>query len=112
MVRVISAICVLFLMTSCSLISTSDCPSDLSIQRSPVDITLSVGDQFTGHLSLRGCHDRVEIHDTYTWVSEDTTVLTVDRSTGVATAVKSGSTRLLVETATYGEYVVSRVTVR
>ena len=112
MIRVISAMCILFLMAACSLISTSDCPSVLTVQRSPADTTLSVGQQFTGHLSLRGCHDRVEINDVYTWVSEDTTVLTVDRSTGVATAIKAGSTQLLVRTATYGEYVVSRVTVR
>jgi len=112
MVRIISVIGVAFVMTGCSLFSSSDCPSDLTIQRSPIDTTLSVGQQFTGHLSLRGCHDRVEIHDIYTWISEDPTVLAVDRSTGLATAIRAGSTRLHAQTATYGDYVVSAVTVR
>ena len=109
-IRLIPLLLLVASAPSCSL-PTGHCDA-LGIQIDPAQVTLTVGQQFTAHLTLRRCKNGAVIHDPQTWSSQDTTVARVNASNGVTTAVGVGETQLLVTTPTYGDYVGPRVTVR
>jgi hypothetical protein len=89
----------------CDLPFTSgDCATALLIQVAPAETTLSVGQRFTSRISLKGCRGRTDINETWAWTSADTTVVRVEPTTGVATAVGAGRAQLHARDATYGSY--------
>jgi hypothetical protein len=69
------------------------CLGDLSSVFTPNDTTISVGQQFTAHVALFACGSKTAAN-TFSWASQDSTVVRVDMSTGVVTAVGKGNTRL------------------
>jgi hypothetical protein len=115
MMRILKALLILpGMAAACSNPFFSDhCADALTVRAIPTDTTLSVGQRFTAALYLSGCRDGSEqLHDTFSWGAEDTTVVRVDPISGVVTAVGSGQTRLVVHGARYGPQGGTSITVR
>jgi len=63
---------------------TTPCDGDvLYVHPVPGDTTVAIGQQFTARISVSTCGKRA-VDDTFTWSSEDTTVLRVERETETA----------------------------
>jgi hypothetical protein len=100
-------------LAACSaIVPTSDCADDLRLLPVPGDTTVAVGQQFTARLQLSTCGGRRQISDALEWSTLDSSVVKVDRKTGVVTGVTAGRTRLMATSATYGSLPAGYVTVR
>jgi hypothetical protein len=91
---------------------TTPCDGDvLYVHPVPGDTTVAIGQQFTARISVSTCGKRA-VDDTFTWSSEDTTVLRVERETGLVMAVASGRTRLIATGVKVGQLGAGTITVR
>ena len=98
------------LLSACS--TTTTCSGDaLLVQPTPGDTTVTVGSHFTAQISVFSCGHKL-VDDTFTWSSEDTTVLTVEKTTAVVRAVGVGRTRLIATGSKSGQFGAGIITVR
>ncbi len=84
----------------------------MEIHISPGDTTISVGQQFAAMVHLFGCHGTLPLTDTFTWHSQDTTVATVDSTSGIVTGVGHGHTLVFPNGKHYSIELPVSVTVR
>ena len=112
MKRVIIGIAVLGVLgIACSGLTSGDCADDLRWQNDPVDTTIAVGRDFQARMILTTCGGRRTVADILTWRSEDTTVATVNPTTGLVTAMAPGQTRLIAHGQTVPDLPGTRITV-
>jgi hypothetical protein len=78
------------------------CAADLRFTFSPLDTTISIGQHFPAHVAISGCSGTDPLTDVITWRSDDSTVVSVDKTTGVASGVSVGQTNLWATGAKYG----------
>lgn len=94
------------------LLPTADCPLDLGYRVTPTSATLAVGQSVTAKGERLECHGTRRSPDEVAWRSADTTIATVDASSGRITAHSVGSTTVGGRSAVYGEVPPITVTVR
>lgn len=110
--RSAAAFAVIVGVGGCTSIFTSDCADELSVHMDPSDTTIAVGQQFTEHVSLTTCGGTRRVADSFTWRSDDPTVVTVDRDTGLVTAIGVGQTSIVLTGARLRDLARVHVTVK
>jgi hypothetical protein len=76
---------------SCNLLGPVDCTTELSIEISPREQQLRVGQEFTARATGITCGGRRSFAYGVAWVSTDTAVVRVDERTGTARGVAPGT---------------------
>lgn len=68
------------------------CTLELTATLNPTSMSLAVGERFTPSMTLSSCGGRIPVNATITWFASDTTIVSVNPTTGETTALKIGST--------------------
>jgi uncharacterized protein YjdB len=84
---------------------------ELGVRYVPGDPSIAVGESFTASVQLSSCGGREHPSDIFTWRARDTTVVTVDSTTGRVTGRAPGQTWVEATGRTYGFVGGPRVTV-
>lgn len=88
------------------------CTAELMVELSETERTIAVGERFTPWVRLYGCGSRERAIDTFTWRSEDTSIVAVDAVRGTVTGLAPGQTLVAVRGAAHGEVGMILVRVR
>ena len=68
------------------------CLGYVSAEIRPQDTTLSIGQRFSSTVSVLECATKMAVETPITWRSRDSTIVRVDSTAGIVTAVRSGQT--------------------
>jgi uncharacterized protein YjdB len=90
----------------------SVCTRELTSTLTPHDTAVALGSHFTARVALASCGGSEHLTDTFTWISEDSSIARVDPASGNVTATGLGGTTLSVTGVQFGQIGRTHVTVR
>lgn len=97
-------------LTACSQF-TEACTQELRVELAPRDTSVKTGATFPVAARLSSCGGKQQLHDTFTFLSTNPAVVSVDGATQRATAVGSGTAEISVTGRQYGQVGSIRVIV-
>lgn len=107
----LSAFVALLVGTACSDSLTMACTRELLVSQVPADTTIVVGESFTASVALSSCGGRQHLSDTFVWEARDSTVVSVNSTTGRITGRSAGETWVDASGDSYGTVSGSHVVV-
>lgn len=105
-----TALAVGVLTSGCGILGPSTCTSELSSRVTPTSATLQVGETVTASAEATTCGGKKSLPVDIRWSSEDGSVASVGKQTGVVTGVGPGATRIVG--VDQGEYHIGTVYVQ
>lgn len=98
------------LLSSCFL-GPSACTLELEERLDPTTVVLEVGESITPTFELYSCQGEKQLEDSFTWVSANPQIASVDRMSGAITALSVGKTDVEVSGKEYRVTQAVKVTV-